>query len=472
MVEIYFDGDAVRPSAAAPLPLDVPPMFEAPMFEAPMFEAGAESMPPEQRAVLQAGRLRALIDRLIAAQGVQARRLAEAGVTGGGDVSLENLAALPTTTKQDLWDGYPFGLLAVPRSEVVAVHGSSGTGGRPTLVSYSRNDIALWARMCARALAAAGAGRGSIVHNAYGYGLFTGGVGIHQGAIELGATVVPVSGGMTPRQVTLIRDLRPDILTCTPSYAIRLGEALSEAGVRPGRELALTAGIFGAEPWTDEMRTRIEELLGLRALDIYGLSEIIGPGVAAECRVAADGLHVNEDHFLVEAVDPGTGQPVPDGTPGELVFSTVTREALPLLRYRTGDIAALRRGTCACGRTLVKMSKITGRRDDMLVIRGVNVYPSEVERVLLADPAVAADYLLVLDEREIPSRLLACIEHGTGSSAPMPSAAELESRLREQLGVGVAVRVLAAGTVPRSEVGKAVRLRRWADGEPPLPGLG
>jgi phenylacetate-CoA ligase len=325
--------------------------------------------------------------------------------------------------------------------------------------------------MCARALAAAGAGPGSIVHNAYGYGLFTGGLGLHHGAVELGAMVVPVSGGMTARQVTLLRDLQPDILTCTPSYAIRLGEALADAGLGPGSGLRLTAGLFGAEPWTDEMRTRIEELLGLRALDIYGLSEVIGPGVAAECRVAADGLHVNEDHFLAEAVDPGTGQPVPDGTPGELVFSTVTKEALPLLRYRTGDIAALRRGTCACGRTLVKMSKITGRRDDMLVVRGVNVYPSEVERVLLGHPGIAADYLLVLDERETPVRLLACVEHRADGSGPLPAAETIESRLREELGVGVTVRLLPAGTVPRTEVGKAVRLRRWGSGEPPLPGI-
>jgi phenylacetate-coenzyme A ligase PaaK-like adenylate-forming protein len=437
----------------------------------PMFEPDAESMPAEQLAELQQSRLRALIDRLLAADGIQAGKLKDACVASGADVTLADLPRLPMTGKDDLWRGYPFGMFAVPREEVVALHGSSGTGGRPTLVGYTHADLKLWARMCARALAAAGAGPASLVHNAYGYGLFTGGLGIHQGAIELGATVLPVSGGMTARQVTLLRDLQPDILTCTPSYAIRLGEALAEAGFGPGEGLRLSAGLFGAEPWTDAMRGRIEELLGLRALDIYGLSEVIGPGVAAECVVAADGLHVNEDHFLVEAVDPATGQPVPDGTPGELVFSTVTKEALPLLRYRTADIATLRRGTCPCGRTLVKMSKITGRRDDMLVIRGVNVYPSEVERVLLAHPAIAPDYLLVLDEREIPSRLLACIEPITHSPAPMPAPEELESRLREQLGVGVSVRVLEAGTVPRSEVGKAVRLRRWADGEPPLPGL-
>jgi phenylacetate-coenzyme A ligase PaaK-like adenylate-forming protein len=440
-----------------------------------MFEPDAESMPAEQRAGLQQERLRGLIDRLIEAGGVQGQRLKATGVTGGGDVTLDDLPRLPVTVKADMWDAYPFGMLAVDRSEVVAFHGSSGTGGRPTLVAYTRADLALWARMCARALAAAGGTSHSTVHNAYGYGLFTGGLGIHQGAIELGAAVVPASGGMTARQVTLIRDLRPDILTCTPSYAIRLGEALAEAGLTG--ELSLSAGVFGAEPWSAALRARIEELLGLRALDIYGLSEVIGPGVAAECIEAADGLHVNEDHFLVEAIDPASGRPVPDGTPGELVFSTPTKEALPLLRYRTGDISALRRGTCACGRTLVKMSRITGRRDDMLVIRGVNVYPSEVERVLLAEPALGPDYLLVLDERQAAPRLIACCEYQTDSpaSSPRPGerppAADLEARLREALGVRVAVRVLPAGTLPRSEVGKAVRVARWREGRPPLPGL-
>jgi phenylacetate-coenzyme A ligase PaaK-like adenylate-forming protein len=437
----------------------------------PMFEPDAESMPRERLAGLQQERLRGLIGRLLAAGGVQAGRLKEAGVASGDDVTIADLPRLPMTGKDDLWHGYPFGMFAVKPDDVVALHGSSGTGGRPTLVGYTRADLRIWSRMCARALAAAGAGPGRLVHNAYGYGLFTGGIGIHQGAVELGATVLPISGGMTTRQVTLMRDLQPDILTCTPSYAIRLGEALAGAGLGPGSGLRLSAGLFGAEPWTDAMRARIEELLGLRALDIYGLSEVIGPGVAAECLAAADGLHVNEDHFLVEAVDPATGQPVPERTPGELVFSTLTKEALPLLRYRTGDIAALRREACACGRTLVKMSKVTGRRDDMLVIRGVNVYPSEVERVLLTHPAVAADYLLVVDEREIPSRLLACVELRTPEAAPLWAANELESRLREELGVGVAVRLVEPGTIPRSEVGKAVRLRRWAGGDPPLPGL-
>ncbi len=453
MVAVRFDNDSIPP----------------------MFDPRAESMPVDQRADLQNERLRGLVDRLLAAGGVQAARLNEAGVTNGAMVSLDTLAALPGTSKQDLWDAYPFGLLAVPQDEVVAVHGSSGTGGRPTLVSYSRADIALWSRMCARALAAAGAGPGTIIHNAYGYGLFTGGLGIHQGAIELGATVVPVSGGMTARQVTLIADLKPQILTCTPSYAIRLGEALAEAGLTQDSGLSLRAGVFGAEPWTEQMRVRINDLLGIRALDIYGLSEVIGPGVASECLVAADGLHVNEDHFLVETLDPVTGEPVPEGTPGELTFTTLTKEALPLLRYRTGDIAALRRGTCACGRTLVKMSKVTGRKDDMLVIRGVNVYPSEVERVLLAESAVSPDYLLVVDERDGGRDLIACCERRTEAPVDSSPADELRSglehRLRDALGIRVAVAVVPPGTVPRTEVGKAVRVRRWSGGEPPVQGL-
>ncbi|HEV3290348.1 MAG TPA: phenylacetate--CoA ligase [Streptosporangiaceae bacterium] len=438
-----------------------------------MFEPELEAMPDGQRARLQLARLRGLMDRLLANGGVQAERLRQAGVGGGQDITgLDDLPRLPMTGKRDLWDAYPFGMTGVPVADVVAVHGSSGTGGRPSLVAYTRADLTLWARMCARALAAAGATRDSIVHNAYGYGLFTGGIGFHQGAIELGAAVVPASGGMTPRQVTLIRDLRPDILCCTPSYAIRLGEALAEAGVRPGEGLALKAGLFGAEPWSNELRARIEDLLGLRALDVYGLSEVIGPGVSCECAEVADGLHVNEDHFLVEAIA-GDGQPVPDGTPGELVFSTLTREAQSLLRYRTGDVASLRRGPCDCGRTLVKMSKVTGRRDDMLVLRGVNVYPSEVERVLLGHPAIGPDYLLVLDERQAGGALIACCEYLTadGPGDPAAAASDLESRLRVELAVSVQVRVLPPGTVPRTEMGKAVRLARWREGAPPVPGL-
>jgi phenylacetate-CoA ligase len=332
-----------------------------------------------------------------------------------------------------------------------------------------------------------------VVHNAYGYGLFTGGLGIHQGAIALGATVVPVSGGFTRRQLTLLRDLRPDILTCTPSYAIYLGEALREARIDRD-EVSLRAGIFGAEPWTDGMRAQIEELLPIKAVDIYGLSEVIGPGVACECVEAQSGLHVNEDHFLVETLDPDTGRPTAPGVAGELTFTTPTKQALPLLRYRTGDIAALDPGPCACGRTLVRMSKVTGRVDDMVVVRGVNVYPSEVEAVLLAHGGVAPHYLVVVDRRAPATRLLVVCEadgRGTaggtaggttaecapancapaGGGTATATADALASALLERLGLHAEVVVVPAGTVPRTETGKARRRVDWTGGEPPLPGL-
>ncbi|HEY3681653.1 MAG TPA: phenylacetate--CoA ligase [Streptosporangiaceae bacterium] len=438
------------------------------MNDGPSFDGHAQAMSRDKRAVLQEERLRVLVDRLLALDGVQGKRLRDAGVASGADVTLERMADLPAIEKPDLWANYPWGLLSAPLSDVVAVHGSSGTGGRPTLVAYTKADLELWARMCARSLSCAGATSDSLVHNAYGYGLFTGGQGIHQGAIALGATVLPMSGGMTVRQATMLTTLRPDILTCTPSYAIRLGEELRANGVDPA-DNGLRAGVFGAEPWSESLRPVLEELLGLTAVDIYGLSEVIGPGVATECREAQDGLHVNEDHFLVEVIDPVTGVPAPDGVPGELVFTTPTKEALPLLRYRSGDIASLSREPCACGRTLVRMSKVLGRRDDMLVIRGVNVYPSEVERVLLAVPEIAPDYLLVVDKRAPMTRLIVACEAVGGDER---TSAAIESGLREALGLRADVRLFAPGSVPRTEVGKAVRCVTWESGEPPLPGLG
>jgi phenylacetate-coenzyme A ligase PaaK-like adenylate-forming protein len=430
-----------------------------------MHDPGAEAMSVDERTVLQTVRLRELVDRLLAVGGRQGERLRAAGVERGARLTLSDLPGLPTTAKADLWDSYPFGMLAVPREEVAAVHGSSGTGGRPTLVGYTHADLDLWGSLVARSLCCAGAGPGSLVHNAYGYGLFTGGIGFHLGALALGATVVPVSGGMTTRQVRLIADLRPDILTCTPSYAVTLGEAAREAGVDVS---SIRAGIFGAEPWSEGLRTQLEALWPGKALDVYGLSEIIGPGVATECLEAQSGLHVNEDHILVEAVDPETGKPVPDGTPGELVMSTPTKQALPLLRYRSGDIASLTHGDCVCGRTLVRMSKVIGRYDDMLVIRGVNLYPSEVEAVLLADPRVAPHYQLVVDRRGPRTDVLVCCE-ATGD--PDAVTADLDTALAERLGLHLDVRVLAGGAVPRQEVGKAVRVVSWDDGAPPLPGL-
>jgi phenylacetate-CoA ligase len=348
--------------------------------------------------------------------------------------------------------------------EVTVVHGSSGTSGRPTLVAYTRHDIEVWARVMARCLAGAGATPASVVHNAYGYGLFTGGLGVHQGAQELGATVVPMSGGTTTRQIRMLLDLRPDVLTCTPSYAIGLGEALAAAGVAPDR-LALRVGLHGAEPWTPAMRDRIEALLGIRALDLYGLSEVVGPGVACATLDSGGWLHVQEDHFLVETLDPATGAPVGDGRPGELTFTTVTKEALPLLRYRTGDLAVLDRAPAPDGRTTVRMSSVLGRRDDMLVIRGVNVYPSEVEAVLLADPGVSPHYQLVVDTRNGAPRLVVACE-----SADPAARDRVDAALRDRLGLRCDVRVLPSGTVPRA-AGKAVRVVRWESGPPPLSGL-
>jgi phenylacetate-CoA ligase len=425
-----------------------------------------ERLSTDERAALQNARLRGMVDRLLAAGGVQARRLRESGVDSGEAVTLGDLPRLPTTAKTDLWGHYPFGMLAVDLADVTVVHGSSGTSGRPTLVAYTRNDMAVWARVMARSLAGAGATRSSVVHNAYGYGLFTGGLGVHQGAQELGATVVPMSGGMTSRQVRMLLDLRPDVLACTPSYAIGLGEALAAAGV--GREeISLRVGLHGAEPWTGAMRDRIENLLPIRALDIYGLSEVIGPGVACETPDSGGGLHVQEDHFLVETLDPVTGAPT-DG-PGELTFTTVTKEALPLLRYRTGDLAVLDRSPAPDGRTTVRMSRVIGRVDDMLVIRGVNVYPSEVEAVLLADPGVGPHYQLVVDSRGGQPRLVvACEARTAGEGSP---ADRIGAALRERLGLRCDVRVLPAGTVPRTEAGKAARVVRWASGAAPLPGL-
>ncbi|HKD99074.1 MAG TPA: phenylacetate--CoA ligase [Micromonosporaceae bacterium] len=430
----------------------------------------AEAVSVDERAATQTERLRSMVDRLLAVDGgLQARRLRDTGVTSGAGLTLDDLPGLPTVSKRDLWESYPFGMLAVPLSETVCVHGSSGTSGRPTLVAYTAADIALWAHVVARSLVGAGATPRSLIHNAYGYGLFTGGLGIHHGAGALGATVVPMSGGQTARQLRLIQDLKPDVLTCTPSYAIYLGEAARAEGIDP-TDLSIRVGLHGAEPWTESMRDQIELLLGIRALDIYGLSEIIGPGVACETLDSAGWLHVQEDHFLVEALDPGTGEPVPDGELGELTFTTLTKEALPLLRYRTGDLARLDRKPTP-ERTTVKMSKIVGRADDMLVIRGVNVYPSEVEAVVLADAAVGPQYVIVVDERSALPRLVVCCEPRESSVDVDTLRERLVDALARRLSLHCDVHVVDAGGLPRTEVGKAQRLLRWSAGPAPVTGL-
>ncbi|HEY8408494.1 MAG TPA: phenylacetate--CoA ligase [Gaiellaceae bacterium] len=388
----------------------------------PIFQPELETMPRSELEELQARRLRERFG-----------------------VDLEALAQQPFATKSQLRDAYPFGLLRVPLSDCVRVHGSSGTRGKATIVAYTRNDIAVWADCCARAIAAAGGDVGTVVHIAYGYGLFTGGLGLHYGAERLGCTVVPASVGNTQRHVQLLEDLGAEILCCTPSYALTIADHVED----PSR-LRLRAGVFGAEPWTEGLREAIEQAFGLTAVDIYGLSEIIGPGVSAECVEARAGAHINEDHFLVEVVDPGSGESVPDGEVGELVFTTLTKEALPFLRYRTGDLASVTREPCACGRTSARMSRIVGRTDDMLIIRGVNVFPSEVERVLLGISGLEPHYQLVVERPHRLDELTVLVEGDA-------SAGDVQSQLSHALGVNARVEVLRAGSLPRSE-GKALRV--------------
>jgi phenylacetate-coenzyme A ligase PaaK-like adenylate-forming protein len=438
-----------------------------------MWDQRAEAMSADERAELQSKRLGALVGRLGETSQFYRRRLAEGGVAPAAGIGLDELPALPFTVKSDLWENYPWGMLTIPREQVVRVHASSGTGGRPTLVGYSRSDLAMWAQVNARALGCAGAGPGTVTHVAYGYGLFTGGLGLHGGAELMGCTVIPASSGQSARQVRLMRDLGAEILLCTPSDAARLGEVVVEEGIDPG-ELSLRAGLFGAEPWSDPMRRQIEALLGLKALDIYGLSEVIGPGVSAECVEAQAGLHVNEDHFLVEVIDPSSGRPLGAGERGELVFTTLTREAMPVLRYRTGDVASLDPTPCACGRTLVRMSKVYGRIDDMLVIRGVNVYPSEVEAVLVGEPAVGPNYLLVVDRIEtMPKLVVACelTAAADGDAERERARTTIADALLQRLGLSTEVRVLPVGSIPRIEMGKAERVAERTAEHDPLGGL-
>jgi phenylacetate-CoA ligase len=416
-----------------------------------------ESAPRDRLEALQLERLRALVERLLERVAPARERLHAAGVRAARDVeSLDDLARLPLTAKADLREHYPFGLLAVAREELVRVHASSGTGGKPTVVAYTRADLEMWTAVMARSLAMGGVRRGMVAHNANGYGLFTGGLGFHQGAERLGATVIPVSGGFTTRQVALLRDLGGQALFATPSYALQIGQAVAEAGLGP-EDLALEVGVFGGEPWTAEMGAEIERLLGLTALNMYGLSEIVGPGVAAECREGRAGSHVNEDHFLVEVIDPLGGAPLAPGEEGELVFTTLTKEALPLLRYRTGDIAAIDLEPCACGRTLARMGPVRGRRDDMLIIRGVNLYPSEVERALLGVPGVAPHYQLLVERPGALDELTVHCEPADDGVDRDELRARVALALRESTGITIAVAVLAPGEVARS-AGKAVRV--------------
>ena len=419
----------------------------------------SESMPRADLEALQLQRLRWTVSRLLARVAPTRDRLHAAGITDANQIrSLADVPRLPFSTKADLREHYPFGLLAVARPEIMRVHASSGTSGKPTVVGYTRADLRTWAEVVARTLALAGVEPGMVLQIAVGYGLFTGGLGFHAGGELLGCTIVPSGGGLTRRQIMLMLDLGTEVLKSTPSYALNIASTMEETGVVIS-DLRLKIGLFGAEPWTEGMRQEIERRLHIRAINDYGLSEIIGPGVAAECSEVRDGMHIQEDHFLPEIVDPATGAPLPVGARGELVLTTLTKEALPLVRYRTGDLSSLDYSACACGRTLVRMSAVVGRIDDMLIIRGVNLYPSEVERVLLGLGGLSPHYQLVVDRPSALDELSVMCE--PASSEVDIDRDSLRNRaahaLYEATGLAVRVNLVAPGTVPRSE-GKAVRV--------------
>lgn len=420
-----------------------------------------ETLPREALEAIQFRRLKTVLERAYAMVPFYRRKFQEAGITPADVKTLNDLQRLPFTTKKDLRDNYPFGMFAVPMDNVVRIHASSGTTGQPTVVGYTARDIASWSELMARALSAGGAGRGDIIHNAYGYGLFTGGLGIHYGAERLGASVIPISGGNTRRQVLIMKDFGPTILTCTPSYALHLAEVAQEAAI-DFKELRFRAGIFGAEPWSERMREEIERKLHLSAVDIYGLSEVMGPGVSVECQEAKKGLHVFEDHFIPEIINPETGEVLPYGETGELVFTSITKEAFPVIRYRTRDISALNPEPCICGRTHVRMNRISGRTDDMLIIRGVNVFPSQIESVLMEIEEVEPHYQLVVDRVGNLDSLTVMVEVGEHAfSDEVRILQELEKKIakniKEFLGVSAKVKLVEPKTIARSE-GKAQRV--------------
>lgn len=387
-------------------------------------------------------------------------KMQEAGLVPGDIKSIDDLVKLPFTTKQDLRDNYPFGMFTVPMSEIVRVHASSGTTGKPTVVGYTRKDLNMWAEVVTRTLVMAGVHRNDIVQVAYGYGLFTGGLGMHYGTENLGATVIPISGGNTQKQIQLMLDFGTTVIACTPSYALHLAEVIKDMDVSPG-DLKLKVGIFGAEPWSENMRREIEAKLNLKAIDIYGLSEVIGPGVSCECEQQA-GMHINEDHFVPEIIDPETLQPVAPGERGELVFTTITKEGIPLIRYRTRDLTRLNYEKCACGRTLVRMEKCTGRSDDMLIIRGVNVFPSQIESVLLEMSETEPHYLLIVEREGNLDTLKLMVEVQEQFFSDEIKALEalrrkITQNIQSMLGVTVDVKLVEPRTIERT-AGKAKRV--------------
>lgn len=419
-----------------------------------------ETMELAEKQKLQSQRLRDLVTRIYRQVPFYREKIQEKGLLPEDINGIEDLHKLPFILKQDLRDNYPYGLFAVPMTEIVRIHASSGTTGRPTVVGYTKRDLGLWSEVMARILTAGGVRRKSFIQIAYGYGLFTGGFGVHYGAELLGSSVIPFSTGNTAKQIRIMKDFGTSVIACTPSYALYIAETMKEMGIDP-RETALKVGIFGAEPWSEEMRQQIEESLGIKAYDIYGLSEIIGPGVAGECE-AQKGLHINEDHFYPEIINPLTGEVLPDGEKGELVITTLTKEGLPMLRYRTRDLTYLTRETCSCGRTLVRMHKVMGRTDDMLIIRGVNVFPSQIESVLLKQGETAPHYQLIVDRVDNQDTLEVLVEVTENMFSDEVRRLEslerkISSELHSILGITAKVRLVNAKTLNRSE-GKAQRV--------------
>lgn len=426
-----------------------------------IFDMEFETLPREALAAIQLKRLRATLERVYATVPFYQQRFKAAGITPGDIHRLADLQRIPFTTKADLRDNYPYGMFAVPMDNVVRIHASSGTTGQPTVVGYTARDIRTWSELMARSLSAGGATRGDIIHNAFGYGLFTGGLGVHYGAERLGASVIPVSGGNTRRQIVIMKDFGPTILTATPSYTLHLAEVAAEMGI-DFRQLKLKYGVFGAEPWSERMRKEIEDKLNITAVDIYGLSEIIGPGVAIECHEARRGLHIFEDHFIPEVIDSESGEVLPYGQSGELVFTSITKEAFPVIRYRTRDITSLHPEPCICGRTFVRMQRVSGRTDDMLIIRGVNVFPSQIESVLMEMEGVEPHYQLVVDRHENLDRLTVRVEVGEQLFSDQVGRMQTIERqiahnIKETLGVSAQVKLVEPKTIARSE-GKAIRV--------------
>jgi len=425
------------------------------------FNEEFETLPRAALEALQLKRLKSMVTHVYANVPFYRQSLDGAGIHPDSIRSLDDLQRLPFTTKQDMRDSYPYGLFAAPMEEIVRIHASSGTTGKPTVVGYTHKDIEIWTELMARSFVAAGAHKGDIIHNAYGYGLFTGGLGAHYGAERLGASVIPISGGNTKRQIMIMQDFGSTVLTCTPSYSLFMAEEAKAEGI-DFKKLKLRVGIFGAEPWSEAMRKEIEEKLNLAAIDIYGLSEIMGPGVAIECIEAKQGLHIWEDHFIPEIINPETGERVAEGEKGELVITTITKQGIPLIRYRTRDVTSVSYEPCLCGRTHARIARMSGRSDDMLIIRGVNVFPSQIESILVGIEGVEPHYLLIVDRKENLDTLEVQVEVDESLFSDeikvlQALSRRIEKEIKDMLGVTCNVKLVEPKTIQRSE-GKAKRV--------------